>query len=172
MNKLFTYLSTPRGLGLFVALSSLGALSAAWISQYGFGLDPCALCYYQRKPYMVNIALGALAFLLAPKHRKAALWILLLAGLTFVTDAGIAGFHVGVEQKWWKGLESCANYAMPQNATAAELMAFIKSREKPVDCSLPAFVLFGISMAGYNFLLASALAVFTFVMTGRIWRKK
>jgi disulfide bond formation protein DsbB len=171
MNRLIAIFDNTRPLAALVALASLGILCAAWISQYGFHMDPCQLCFYQRKPYMVNIALGIAAFLLAPKNRKAALGVLFLAALAFVVDAGIAGFHVGVEQHWWKGLESCSNYAMPEHATAAEMLAFIKSRA-PVRCDVPAFVLFGISMAGYNFLLATGMACVTFFFTGRQWRRK
>jgi disulfide bond formation protein DsbB len=158
-----------RTLGLIAALSSLALLCGAWIAQYGFGLDPCQLCYYQRKPYMLNVALGLAAFLIAPKNRKATLLLVALCALSFAADAAIAAFHVGVEQKWWKGLESCANFALPDNATAEELRAFIMSREKPIDCGRPAFVLFGISMAGYNFIAATTLAVF---MGWMAWRKK
>lgn len=168
MKQLF---ENPKHIAALVALSSAGILSAAYVSQYGFGLDPCQLCFYQRKPYMLNIVLGLLAFLVAGKSRKAALGILFLAALSFVADLGIAGFHVGVEQHWWKGLESCSNYALPEHATAEELRKFIMSRA-PTSCDVPAFVLFGISMAGYNFLMASALAAATFYFTGRAWRKK
>lgn len=164
-------LENPKYLAAAVALSSLAILSAAWISQYGFGLDPCQLCFYQRKPYMVNIALGIVAFLLAGKNRKAALGVLFLCGVGFTADAAIAAFHVGVEQHWWKGLESCSNYAMPENATLEEMKKFITSRA-PVRCDVPAFVLFGVSMAGYNFLLASGLAVITLYFTGKQWRVK
>ena len=33
-----------------------------------------------------------------------ALWLLTLA---FLATAGIALFHVGVEQKWWEGTTAC-----------------------------------------------------------------
>jgi disulfide bond formation protein DsbB len=153
-------LANPRTLALAVVLASAGALAFAYTSQYGFGLDPCALCFYQRKPYFVNIAVGLVAFLIAPKNIKIARALLVLAGLVFLTGAGIALFHVGVEKTWWKGLEACANYALPQNASIEDLQKFINSRSV-VRCDVPAFVLFGISMAGYNFLLSSVLAIGT-----------
>jgi disulfide bond formation protein DsbB len=168
MNKILAYFQDPKHLAAAVVAASAGALAFAYTSQYGFGLDPCQLCFYQRKPYFLNITLGLVAFALAPKNKKAAVLVLILCGLTFVADAAIAGFHVGVEQHWWKGLESCSNYALPDNASVEELRKFIMSRDV-IDCSVPAFVLFGISMAGYNFMLATALALSTFFM---LWRSR
>ena len=160
MNKCLTALENPKLLAAAVALASVAALSAAYISQYGFGLDPCALCFYQRKPYFINILLGLVAFALAPKREKTAKAVLWLAVLSFLAGSAIAAFHVGVEQHWWKGLESCSNYALPEKASPEELKKFITSRDI-ASCEVPAFVLFGVSMAGYNFLLSTALAVLT-----------
>jgi disulfide bond formation protein DsbB len=162
-------ISSLPHLAAAVALTSAGALSFAYISQYGFGLDPCQLCYYQRIPYFLNIALGILAFLLASRNKKTASILLALSALSFLTGAVLAGFHVGVEQHWWKGLESCSNYAMPGNASVADLKKFLLNRA-PVRCDIPAFVLFGISMAGYNFILSLVLAAGTLYSLRTSWR--
>ena len=167
MKPVFEYLQHPKHLALAIILASAAALAFAYISQYGFGLDPCALCFYQRKPYFVNIALGAAAFLAAGKYPRVALTLLALCGLSFLTGAGIAGFHAGVEYKWWKGLESCANFALPKGASIEELKEFVMSRDV-VRCDVPAFSLFGISMAGYNFLLSLFLAGGTFFFLKRM----
>ena len=81
---------------------ALAALCIAWIAQYGFGLAPCELCYWQRYGYWAAIAIGVVAILQPARHarRTMALWLLTLA---FLVTAGIAVFHVGVEQKWWEG---------------------------------------------------------------------
>ncbi len=39
---------------------SVAALVAALISQYGFGMQPCELCLYQRIPFAVVILLSVL----------------------------------------------------------------------------------------------------------------
>jgi disulfide bond formation protein DsbB len=80
-----------------------------------------------------------------------------LMGLTAValfTDAAIAGFHVGVEQKWWQGTAACvgATGADSIEALRAQLLA-----QKVVRCDEIAWELGGISMAGYNMLSALAL---------------
>lgn len=163
------FLSRPRVTALYAAGASAVILAAAYVSQYGFGLDPCILCYYQRIPYFAVIAVAALAFFTAPRCEKTTTALLLLCAALFLADAGIAGFHVGVEHHWWKGLEACGNAAMPVNATVEELQAFINSRDI-VRCDVPAFTLFGISMAGYNLLIATGLALDMLILLW--WRSR
>lgn len=138
--------------------ASLAALCIAWLSQYGFGLAPCELCYWQRYGYWAAIALGVVAILQPARtaRRQAALWLLALA---FVATAGIALFHVGVEQKWWQGFASCTGQIAP-GMSAEELQAAIENAPI-VRCDEPAWTMFGISMAGYNLFYALALAALT-----------
>lgn len=136
---------------------ALAALCVAWLAQYGFGLAPCELCYWQRYGYWAAIALGVLAILqpAGSARRRAALWLLALA---FLATAGIALFHVGVEQKWWQGLSGCTGQ-ISSGMSAEELEQAIL--EAPiVRCDEPAWTMFGISMAGYNVVYALALAAF------------
>ena len=160
MKKIISFFEYKQHLALGLVAVSAGMLSFAYISQYGFGLDPCALCFYQRKPYFVVIGLGLLAYAIIGKNKKAALALLWGCVLSLCVGSAIAAFHVGVEQHWWKGLESCSNYALPEHATVADLKKFIMSRSV-VQCDVPAFVLFGISMTGYNFLICTAIAIGT-----------
>ncbi len=157
MNKLLQYLQTHRHLAVAIAAASAVILSAAYISQYGFGLKPCILCLYQRGPYALNIVLGGFAFLATFRYPRLALALLYLSVLSFFADAVIAGFHVGVEQDWWKGLPSCGGDIVPQNVTIEQLRESL-THQQIVRCDKPAWVLFGISMAGYNFAIALASA--------------
>ena len=156
MNRLFQYLQVPRYLAIAVTLVSVVVLSAAYISQYGFGLKPCILCLYQRGPYALNIALGIMAFLASFRYPRLTNLIIYFAALSFLTGAVIAGFHAGVEYGWWKGLSSCGGDIVPKNVTVEELRKAMTHQEI-VRCDEPAFVLFGISMAGYNCLISLAL---------------
>jgi len=156
MNKLFQYLQTPRYLAAAIAIASAVTLSAAYISQYGFGLKPCILCLYQRVPYAVNIALGLAAVLVSFRYPRLTKPLIYLAALVFLAGAAIAGFHVGVEQEWWKGLPSCGGDIVPKHASIEELR-YAMEHQEIVRCDKPAFVFLGISMAGYNFLISLAL---------------
>jgi disulfide bond formation protein DsbB len=149
-----------------IAAASVLVLAAAFAFQYLGGLQPCILCVYQRYPYGVAIALGVVGLLLPRGRAQAAL--LGLAALVFLVDAGIAAFHVGVEQRWWEGTAACggAAPAVPQN-----LNSLMQSLDRqPARCDAIAWSMFGVSMAGYNFLIALALAAFSAVAARRLWR--
>ncbi len=150
---------TPYALPL-LALASAIVVGGALVSQYGFGLQPCVLCLYQRWPYYIVIALGLVAWPLTagrPGLRRAALVVI---GLILLAGAGIAGFHVGVEAHWWEGTAECGGNlpsADSLDALRAQLLA-----TKPVRCDEPALVVLGLSMAGWNMLAGLALALFSF----------
>lgn len=148
----------PNHVPWLTAGMSLAALCAAWLAQYGFGLAPCHLCLWQRGAYWAAIAvsIAAIAVGARSKFRRA---LVALIGLVFLVGAGIALFHVGVEQQWWQGSEACVGGTA--GLTGADLEAAIMNA--PVTrCDEIAFELFGISMAGYNFMLYLVLAAFSF----------
>ena len=138
--------------------AALAALCVAWLAQYGFGLAPCELCYWQRYGYWAAIALGVVAILQPAQspRRGVALWLLTLA---FLATAAIAIFHVGVEQKWWQGFASCTG-DITQGMSPEELQQAILNAPV-VRCDEPAWTMFGISMAGYNLAYALLLTIFT-----------
>ncbi len=156
----------PRGALALAALASATALAAAFIGQYGFELQPCVLCVYQRWPYAIVIALSAIAlgaFALSPQGRKSgrklAACALLVSALALLANSGIAAYHVGVEQHWWAGSEGCVGTggtAQTLEALRAQIMAAPVTR-----CDEVAFSLFGVSMAGYNVLFSFLLALYT-----------
>src|SRR5262245_23281781 len=106
MKRWIDYFSDHRHLALAVVAVSLATLAFVYIAQYGFNLQPCVLCLYQRKPYIFAAILGLQAFFFTDKNKKATYILLLLCGILFLVGMGIAGFHVGVEQGWWKGLQA------------------------------------------------------------------
>jgi disulfide bond formation protein DsbB len=156
VKKILPYLETPRPLALAIAAASAALLAAAYISQYGFGLKPCILCLYQRAPYALNVTLGLFAFAATFKYPRLARRLIWLAIVAFFANAAIAGFHVGVEQGWWPGLPSCGGDIVPQNASIEELRRALAEQDI-VRCDTPAWTLFGVSMAGYNFMAALLL---------------
>ena len=159
-------LTQPRTALALAAAASATALAAAFIGQYGFELQPCVLCVYQRWPYAIVIALSAIAlgaFALSPQGRKSgrklAACALLVSALALLANSGIAAYHVGVEQHWWAGSEGCVGTggtAQTLEALRAQIMAAPVTR-----CDEVAFSLFGVSMAGYNVLFSSLLALYT-----------
>ncbi|MSO76108.1 MAG: disulfide bond formation protein B [Alphaproteobacteria bacterium] len=156
-----------RIIAVIVGAASLGLLGAALLFQYAGGLAPCELCLYQRYPHGLAAPLACLAWVLGARRPALASAALGLAGLVLLAGTGIAGFHVGVERHWWPGLAHCAGGGTP--ATLEELRAQIMGR--PVArCDDVPWSLFGVSMAGYNFLASVVLAVLGAIGAARLWR--
>ena len=133
---------------------STAALIAAFAFEYIGGLKPCSLCIYQRIPHVLAIALCLLTvvFKLSPPF---VVWIFIILALTSLVGAGIALFHVGVEQQFWSGTQGCGG-----NINAKSVEAFrLKLLQQPiVRCDEIAWSFFGVSMAGYNLILSIGLS--------------
>lgn len=142
-----------------VLAASAAILLVAFGFQYIGGLQPCILCWWQRYPYFVTIALSAVALLTSGRPQLGTL-LLGACGVVFLVGAGIAAFHVGVEQHWWAGTAECGANFGPAGSVD-ELRRRLLA-QPVVRCDEVAWSLFGISMAGYNLLLSLALAAFAF----------
>lgn len=122
-------------------------LGGAYISQYGFGLYPCEMCWWQRWPHFAALAL-ALASYSLPRR---AMWVG-LAALAIMVSGAIGGFHAGVEYGWWEGLTGCAT-VVPQDGVSA-LDAIMNA--PMIRCDEAPWSLLGVSLAGWNFLISIA----------------
>lgn len=123
-------------------------LGTVLASQYLGGLQPCELCLYQRWPWGVAIALGVLAAVIRPARRV----LVGLAGLVILLGGLLAAYHAGVEYGWFPGFTSCTS-AISAGSSVADLRNQLLNAPV-VRCDVPGFVLFGISMAGYNAILS------------------
>jgi len=151
---------------LLVIAAAAFSLAAALASEHLGGLRPCALCLYQRWPYIAAILLGLIA--LGLRSRRVALRaVIALAGLAFLTSAGIAAFHVGVEQHWWQGTAACGGGGLGSGLTLDQLREQLMAAPV-VRCDEIAFSLFGISMAGYNLLYATACGAASLLAAARL----
>lgn len=142
-----------------IAAASAAALATGYVAQYGFGLQPCILCLYQRIPFAAAAVLSGLALLpLLSRELRAAL--LGLAGLGLLVNAGIAVYHTGVEQLWWAGTEACSGGAAATAAMTIEQMQEMLNRPAQVRCDQPAWSFHGITMAMLNVPFSLALGLF------------
>ena len=126
----------------------------ALVSQYGFGLHPCEMCYWQRWPHQVAILLALLALLLR-RNDKA------MRALTLLAAIGV--FHAGVEYGFWEGITTCATGAAGPVTLDSIMNAPL------IRCDAVQWSLFGISLAGFNaiFSFAAAALVLTLLRRGR-----
>ncbi len=139
-----------------VVAVSLGALGVALLAQYAGGLQPCILCTYQRYAYGAALAAG-ITGVVAGGHRRARRAAVAIAALAFLAGAGVAFFHVGVEQLWWRGTAECHAPVLDPNASIADLREQLL-RTDFAACDQVPWSLFGISIAGYNVLASLVFA--------------
>lgn len=141
----------------FVAFAApLLLYGGALISQYGFGLHPCEMCYWQRWPHQAAIVLALLALLLR-RNDKAMRALTLLAAIAIAVSGAIGVFHAGVEYGFWEGITTCATGASGPVTLDSIMNAPL------IRCDTAQWTLAGISLAGFNaiFSLGAAALVLT-----------
>ncbi|HSQ96245.1 MAG TPA: disulfide bond formation protein B [Croceibacterium sp.] len=130
-------------------------LGGAYLSQYGFGLFPCEMCWWQRYAHFAALALALVSTFAASKR----LWIG-LAGVAILVAGLLGAYHAGVEYHWWEGLTTCSS-----TAAGSSLEDILNA--PLIRCDQPQWTLFGISLAGFNFLFSTIAAVVILVLLGR-----
>ncbi|MBC8337480.1 MAG: disulfide bond formation protein B [Alphaproteobacteria bacterium] len=167
----FERLDLSRLVPFAIFAVSAAALANAYTAQYAFDVEPCILCLYQRIPYAVAGVLG-LAALVLPRGDTENLWrswAVMAAGLAFLIGAGIAFYHVGVEQHWWASAAGCGGGGVDNGpATVEELQRMLRNIKPVKACDEVDWTLFGLSMATYNVPASLALAVGSFWGAARI----
>lgn len=143
-----------------LALATPAALlGGAYISQYVFGLAPCEMCWWQRYGHFAALGIALVAW-----ARPGAAWLTGLAGLAIGLAGLIGAFHAGVEYGWWQGLTTCS---APATAGGGDPLEAIMNAPL-VRCDVAPWDLFGVSLAGWNFLFSSAAALgIGFLLAGR-----
>lgn len=143
----------------FCALIASAAMLAIAHAFETFGhLAPCELCLKQRTVYWVagGVALaGVIAMRWPPARRWCELFSWALA-LIFLTGAGIAAYHAGVEWKFWPGPQTCTGTGAVDLKSLQDLLN--NRLGHIVRCDEPAWVFLGLSMAGWNAVASLFLA--------------
>jgi disulfide bond formation protein DsbB len=135
-----------RRLALVIPVFLIGG---AYISEYVFGLYPCEMCWWQRYPHFAAIFLALVAGVSAVKLP----WIKLAAAAIFIS--GLIGlWHAGVEYRWWEGVTACTSTARSGGDPLDAIM-----NAPLVRCDQVQWSLFGVSLAGWNFLFSTLGAI-------------
>ena len=136
-------------------------LAGAYVSEYGFGLFPCEMCWWQRYAHFAALALGLVSLVARPR----ALWVG-LAALAILVSGLIGGFHAGVEYGWWEGFTTCtANLGAAGGDPLEAIM-----NAPLIRCDVPQWTLAGISLAGFNAIFSVLAAVAIVVLMGKVRR--
>ena len=146
---------TPRILALAIALGAALTVGGALVFEHGFGYVPCKLCLTERVPYYLAAPLALVAAALSPRPAR---FLLGLVALVLLYGAGLGVYHAGAEWAFWPGPNDCGGGT---GAAPADVGDFLKSLEgvRPVDCSTAAWRFLGLSLAGWNAVIAAGLGL-------------
>ncbi len=135
-------------------------LAGAYVSEYGFGLYPCEMCWWQRYAHFAALAPALVSAFVQPR----APWVA-LAAVGILASGLIGGFHAGVEYDWWEGITLCA---VPPGASGGSAMDAIFATPV-IRCDVAPWTLGGVSLAGFNaiFSTLAALAIFALLAKDR-----
>jgi disulfide bond formation protein DsbB len=142
---------------LTAACASAAMLAAAHAFETFGHLPPCELCLKQRSVYWIAIGVAAVAMVVVrlpggPRWRELSCWLL---AMVFLASVGAAGYHAGVEWKFWPGPQACSGSS---RVTLESLQALLNAKTTHVvRCDEPAWIFLGLSMAGWNTLVSLGL---------------
>ena len=156
MNIRLTEPTLNRYLPIILLGIAVTALGSAFTAEFLYSLEPCVLCNYQRVPFAILGVLGLLAFLF--EGRVAMTAITALAGVVLLIGAGLASYHVGVEQHWWASVASCGDSGPDHALSMNEFQALLQQKPEKA-CGEVDWTVFGISMASYNAVLSGVLGL-------------
>ena len=165
-------LRCPAVVLIGIVTASAFSVVAALVAEVVFGLEPCILCIYQRGPFVTAIFIGSIGlyYHFVKKNPVMVRWVSLIAGLNFLTNANIALYHSGVEQKWWRSaVEGCAvpNFGDEPQNILENILSAPTARCDEISWADPVF---GLTMANYNVVWCLglfAVCVISFVLQGR-----
>ena len=165
-----TYRLLTRWWTAFALAISLAMLGAAHASERFLGLSPCNLCLKQREVFWGAVTISLIATLWAVITRASRGTPRIAAFLlfaVFATGAITAGFHSGGEMKWWSLPATCMA-AKDVDLEGLTALAF-GGGEAPrvVMCDAVTWRFLGLSMASWNFLISSGLAIFSLLAAKR-----
>ena len=139
---------------LIAAGGSAALLLGALAFQYLGGLAPCKLCYWQRYPHALAVAIGVLALWLGGRTLA---WLGALAALA---TAGVGLYHTGVERGWWEGPTSCSGAGPGLGGMNGSDLLSTDGPVNVVMCDEVAWQMLGLSMASWNMVASLVLVGF------------
>ena len=139
---------------LSLVICSASVLIAAVYFQYVLGLAPCKLCVWQRFPHVFAIIIGAL-ILFNPKFKLVGTLSALIA---ILVGTSLAGYHAGIEAKFWPGPKSCSGLMNIKELTPELFLQKILTT-KVIRCDEIPWSFLNISMAGWNLVISFFLTI-------------
>ena len=138
---------------IFILFYSLLAILFALYIEHILQYKACKLCLYQRIPFLVAIFVSFIGYSYS-KNDKILILIIIIFSISFF----ISGYHYGIENNIFDEFSGCVNNSF--NITnKAELLKSLNNNIP--SCKDVNFKLFGISLAGINFLLSLLIVIYS-----------
>ncbi len=142
-----------KSLYLVVLGYSIFAIIYALYIEYYLNYQPCKLCLYQRVPFILAVFVSFVGFNFPTKDE-----VLILLITIFVVGMIISGYHFGIENNIFEEFKGCSNNSL--NIT--DKANLLKSLNQTLpSCKDMSFTLFGISLAGLNFLSTLFIVIYS-----------
>jgi len=138
---------------LFILFYSLLAIFFALYVEYVLEYKACKLCLYQRIPYIIAIFISFIGYNYFKNDK-----ILILIILIFSISALISGYHFGIENNIFEEFSGCTAGTL-EIIDKSELLKSLN--ENVPSCKDVNFKLFGISLAGINFLFSLLIVIYS-----------
>lgn len=143
---------------LWLLAAALATLAAVWTFE-AFGYAPCELCYAERYAFYAGAPIAALtAYLSSRRAHGVARALFVLLALVFVANAGLAFYHVGVEQHWWAGPSACTG-SLSGPVDVNDLTKALNAA-RVVNCDEVQLRILGLSLAGWDVVASAAMAIY------------
>ena len=132
-----------KNIYLLIFLYSIFAILSAVYIEKVLGYLPCKLCIYQRIPFLISIFICFLGYHYFKSDR-----ILIGLIVLFVLNTMLSGYHFGIENGIFEEYAGCTN----TNINITNKEKILETLDMVKNCKNVEFTLFGISLAGVNFL--------------------
>ncbi|HVG03369.1 MAG TPA: disulfide bond formation protein B [Burkholderiaceae bacterium] len=152
-------IASPRTAYTTLAGVALGLIGVGLLLQHVVGLDPCPLCIFQRIAYLALALFALIAAAVSP--RQAGRWFGVLALISALAGAGIAGRHVWLQMNPQSMSCGPGLAAMLDNFPLTDVLP--KVFRGSGDCSESAWTLVGLTIADWSliwFVILSAATIY------------
>lgn len=150
-----------RTLIFLATFGSVALLLGAFGFQHIGGLLPCKMCLWQRWPHAAAILIGVILLLGGP---RLLVW---LGALATLTTGAIGLYHAGVEWRWWPGPTSCSGGGADLGSMDGGALLALDTPTGVIMCDEIVWQFLGLSMAGWNAIIAFGLTALWLMAAGR-----
>ena len=137
---------------------SLFVIFSAYFIEHILGHKPCSLCFFERIPYFLSIALIIITMFINKLEKI----ILMLLSLLFIFGLIISFYHFGIEQGFFEESTVCAAENLNQILSKEDLLKQLE--QKTISCKDVTFRFLGLSLASINTIFSLILSYIFFKM--------